>query len=331
MKRFFLRMAALALTLAMCVSLAACAKREKSGGLGSLRIEDTSATSKEDDDVGVLGEKDDAPKPAEDKAPKPAEDKEPDEDKPEETPAPTEAPAAPSQPDEKAPAPAPAPMQTEQYDKDGVKITIPAGWSVSCTPYDTGTGAKGVLLFVVDPQDANNQIFYASKLSPFFTSADAKTRFVQTMYAYGGNAVGSAYEWAPVLDALSAQDVIKNWGSLFTFMQADGTEKMTGGRFRNYALQEVLSSTAPESTQLGIISEVLAKVSIPGASEFYVLDYLNAFAEETGAAAMGLPKYYNSFNNLGICVSAGKYESYYPLMLECLRTLDTTEFDKAHN
>lgn len=278
------------LVLSMLLCLCACGK--DTSGLGTLEIGDSSDSSGTLEPLGGSDasdtEKTPEPENSEDPAPAPSS---------------TEAPA-----EEK--------FLVEEYSCDCFDCYIPQGWYVNYNAVDAGGGTMRIYVFMQDPEDANNIIFYVSAMEPFFASLTDKKTFVSVG--------GSAYEWAPVLDELSATEVLRQWASIYTLMDATGFEDGVK-YFKNYSIASIVSSKVlDDASAEKTTSQVIAEVTIPAASNTYGLLIADTLSKQY-LSNIGVT-YYISYNNQGFVLSADRFNSDADGLAYCLKSLDLSKF-----
>lgn len=252
---------ALLLALIMLLSLSACGKKDVSG-LGTLDMDAPAAS----DGIGTLGQ-----------------------------------PSADSTPAEQAPTPEPTPVPTEEpaalslgtYSCEMFSCSAPEGWDVVWNTFDAGGGVMRLTVFISDPEDPNNIIFYVQGLEPFFADVDAKKTLTQYL--------PSVFEWSPVLtDGLNAEGVLRQWGSVYTMLDAEGVLDMI--KFKNYSVQNVIENYVGANS---LNTGVLAEVGIPGAAKNYAMFLENTLTEESAYSV----KYYIARSNLGFVIDPELYNS----------------------
>ena len=282
----------LLLILAALVCLSACGK--DTSGLGTLDIGESSAGGT----LAPLGgseTRESEPTPETDAEPEP-------------TPEPTPEPESENE------------FIVEEYSCDCFDCYIPQGWNVVYQAVDAGAGITRIYVFVQDPTDANNIIFFVSGMEPFFTSAGAK----ETVTAV----LGGGYEWSPVLNELSAAGVLEQWASAYTLMEVTGFDD--GAKyFRNYALSAVLDSRIDDGSGTDRTdSQVLAEVTIPGASGTYGILFQNSLVRMT--FPYGNADYYISYSNQGFVLSADRFSAEAEGMIYCASSFDFTKFNNKY-
>lgn len=252
---------ALLLALIMLLSLSACGKKDVSG-LGTLDMDAPAAS----DGIGTLGQ-----------------------------------PSSDSTPAEQAPTPEPTPVPTEEptalslgtYSCEMFSCSAPEGWDVVWNVYDSGGGLMRLAVFISDPEDPNNIIFYVQGLEPFFADVDAKKAL--TPY------LPSVFEWSPVLtDGLNAEGILRQWGSVYTILDAEGVLDMI--KFKNYSVQNVIENYVGANS---LNTGALAEVSIPGTAKNYAMFLENTLTEESVYSV----KYYIARSNLGFVIDPELYNS----------------------
>ena len=292
----------LIIVIVLCISLMACASKDVSG-LGSITMDGTGENS--GGGIGTLGQpSSDSPS---------SEPSQPDPEGGDQSPA----------PEEPAETPAPAnTLSTEQYSCEDFSMLIPSGWQVYDMPYNAGGGIERLIFFVVDPTDPNNHIFFATALEPFFTSASDKDAWAK--------ALGSPYEWSPVLPNVCAEEVLKAWGNIYTMIQIQG-----GGFdsfFKNYSVNTVKASYINEaSTANNVTSEVLANVSIPNANSTYSMYFRDDLMLGSGVPAYNLNGFFTSYNNIGIVIREDLSDAQLETLLACINSIDVSGFNNKYN
>ena len=269
---------ALLLALIMLLSLSACGKKDVSG-LGTLDMDAPAAS----DGIGTLGQ-----------------------------------PSADSTPAEQAPTPEPTPVPTEEpaalslgtYSCEMFSCSAPEGWDVVWNTFDAGGGTMRLTVFISDPEDPNNIIFYVQGLEPFFADTDAKKAL--TPY------LPSEFEWSPVLtDGLNAEGVLRQWGAIYTMLDIQGYQDIV--RFKNYSVQNVIQNYVGENS---LNTGVLAEVSIPGASTNYAMFLENTLTEESAYSV----KYYVARSNLGFVIDPELYNSNLDAFITSKNSFDFSGF-----
>lgn len=269
---------ALLLALIMLLSLSACGKKDVSG-LGTLDMDAPAAS----DGIGTLGQPSSDNTPA-DQAPTP-----------EPTPVPTEEPAA---------------LSLGTYSCEMFSCSAPEGWDVVWNVYDSGGGLMRLAVFISDPEDPNNIIFYVQGLEPFFADVDAKKAL--TPY------LPSVFEWSPVLtDGLNAVGILRQWGSVYTILDAEGVLDMI--QFKNYSVQNMIENYVGANS---LNTGALAEVSIPGAGTNYAMFLENTLTEESVYSV----KYYIARNNLGFVIDPELYNSNLEAFITSKNSFDFSGF-----
>ena len=268
----------LLLALLMLLSLSACGKKDVSG-LGTLDM-DTPAAS---DGIGTLGQPSSDNTPAEQTP------------QPEQTPVPTEEPAA---------------LSLGTYSCEMFSCSAPEGWDVIWNTYDAGKGVMRLTVFISDPEDPNNMIFYVQGLEPFF--ADVESKNALTPY------LPSEFEWSPVLtDGLNAEGVLRQWGAIYTMIDIQGHQDIV--RFKNYSVQNVIQNYVGANS---LNTGVLAEVSIPGAASNYAMFLENTLTEESAYSV----KYYVARSNLGFVIDPELYNSNLEAFITSKNSFDFSGF-----
>lgn len=269
---------ALLLALIMLLSLSACGKKDVSG-LGTLDMDAPAAS----DGIGTLGQ-----------------------------------PSADSTPAEQAPTPEPTPVPTEEpaalslgtYSCEMFSCSAPEGWDVVWNTFDAGGGVMRLTVFISDPEDPNNIIFYVQGLEPFFADVDAKKTLTQYL--------PSVFEWSPVLtDGLNAEGVLRQWGSVYTMLDAQGM--LDTIKFKNYSVQNVIENYVGANS---LNTGVLAEVSIPGAAKNYAMFLENTLTEESAYSV----KYYIARSNLGFVIDPELYNSNLEAFITSKNSFDFSGF-----
>jgi len=208
-------------------------------------------------------------------------------------------------------------MGTEAYSCELFTCTIPQGWQVKYNAYDAGDDVTRLVVFVIDPKDSHNIIFYVQALEPFFADIASKT----AMLAY----LDSYYEWSPVLNRLSAEGVIGEWAGIYTILEAQGALDMVA--FKNYTVKNILQSfSADGNTDKTVCSGVLAEVTIPGAAASYAMYFENSLVQ-TAFSDIG---YYTGYNNMGFVVDPELYQNGLETVAACKSSFDFTGFLNQH-
>ena len=269
---------ALLLALIMLLSLSACGKKDVSG-LGTLDMDAPAAS----DGIGTLGQPSADDTPAEQTP------------QPEPTPVPTEEPAA---------------LSLGTYSCEMFSCSAPEGWDVIWNTFDAGNGTMRLTVFISDPEDPNNIIFYVQGLEPFFADTDAKKAL--TPY------LPSEFEWSPVLtDGLNAEGVLRQWGSVYTMLDAQGM--LDTIKFKNYSVQNVIENYVGANS---LNTGVLAEVGIPGAAKNYAMFLENTLTEESAYSV----KYYIARSNLGFVIDPELYNSNLDAFITSKNSFDFSGF-----
>ena len=211
----------------------------------------------------------------------------------------------------------------EEYSCDCFDCYIPEGWTVTYQTVDAGAGTTRIYVFVQDPTDSNNILFFVSGMEPCFTSSTDKEIMISSL-----GSAGSVYEWAPVLNELSAAGLLEQWASVYTLMDVTGFSD--GVKFfRNYGLVSVLSSTIADNASADETrSQVIAEVSIPGASQTYGMLYDNDFVRMDYPYANA--DFYVTYSNRGFVLSADRFSAEAEGMAYCVCSFDFTKFNSKY-
>lgn len=306
----------LSLCLVVCLLLSACGKSDVSG-LGNLSMDQTEPTKK--GGIGTLGEP--STEPTGDSIPEDSIPQLPDETvptSPDDT--------VPPLPDNTEPQPTTPPddtgtLQTVEYRDSYISMTVPAGWQVTVLPVRGNNGKTMLGVYVTDPADSNNQLFYIDSLEPFFANVQDKRTWLYYL--------DSVYEWAPVLtNGISAESVIREWASIYTINGAIPTP--CAPYMRNYNWKNTIDAQFNEqSTDAATISAAMATVSIPNTASNYVLFFMNTLVRND--IGNGVPPYYTGYMNYGVCVSENQYQDYYDTMINCLGSLKRADSTSSGN
>lgn len=229
------------------------------------------------------------------------------------------------------------PMETELYACDIFTVTIPKGWGVSYEVYDSATaepyynesgkirdrreGAEPWMWIVVrDNVDRNNVMFYFTFLGPYFTSVDQKERMLT------GLASNKGYEWSPVLDDLTAEEVLKNWGPMHTLLAE--SDRPFINMLQLYKVENVIKTAIEDgSNRERTASEIFADVSITGAEQTYGMYFYDELQHEVFS---GSTDYYASYNNYAFVIGDDIAAANTQLMMDCLKSFDFTGFNTLY-
>lgn len=235
------------------------------------------------------------------------------------------------------PAATEPPMETELYACDIFTVTIPKGWGVSYEVYDSATaepyynesgkirdrreGAEPWMWIVVrDNVDRNNVMFYFTFLGPYFTSVDQKERMLT------GLASNKGYEWSPVLDDLTAEEVLKNWGPMHTLLAE--SDRPFINMLQLYKVENVIKTAIEDgSNRERTASEIFADVSITGAEQTYGMYFYDELQHEVFS---GSTDYYASYNNYAFVIGDDIAIANTQLMMDCLKSFDFTGFNTLY-
>lgn len=309
MKKNIYKILCILLAGVLCLSLAACSGQR--GGIGSISMDIPDQTENTDNKggIGSLGGSDGS-------TPSSGDETDPVSEPGPTQPEPTK--PEPTQPEPIQPVPpTPTGIATEEYSCDEFTMTIPAGWTVTSKGMVTMAGTMQLYVFVTDPADTNNQIFFCGALEPFFSSQQQRNSAVSVL--------GSIVETAPVLSVMTAEETLREWGTVYAFMQAAGTgfDKL----FRNYSVQSVIESTIAEnSTDEAIASDVTCSVTVPGSSKTYKLQYNNIFMYHNYYYF----DYYVCALSAGICLAEDRPDADIQTLYDCLLTLDISKFNDKY-
>lgn len=295
MKRFISQALCILMVFCIGVSLAACGSRNV-GGIGSLDMEDGSSGG-----IGALGATTDADEPSAD---------------PTETTQSTQGAPGGDTTTTKTPADTSA-FETEMYECDMFTVMIPKGWKVDYDVVDVGNNMERIYLFVRDPANSKNMFFYILAMEPFYLSEEGKNAWLPYMPDY--------FQYAPVLTTPSAEEILRIWPSIYTFMQAENGPLLPF--FSNYSLSEVIESGPLEATSDGAQnSYALGKVEIPSAGQYYMFfqNSLQLMDAPTGIDSSA--KYYTSYGNFGIVLSTDAPASDLDALKVCLQSLNLDGF-----
>ena len=208
----------------------------------------------------------------------------------------------------------------DEYSCDCFDCYIPQGWNVDYRVVDAGAGVMRIYVFVQDPADPNNIIFFVSAMEPFFTSVSDKEAAVSVL--------GSVYEWSPVMNELSAAGLLEQWASVYTLMDATGFSDGVK-YFKNYGIVSILDSTIAQGSGVDeTASQVIAEVKIPNASQNYGILYANDFVR------FHIPYVnvddYISYSNRGFVLSADRFSAEAEGMAYCAGSFDFTKFNNKY-
>lgn len=216
------------------------------------------------------------------------------------------------------PKPTAEPIKTEEYSCNDFTMTIPKGWNVSYFTLADAMQSMQLYVFVTDPQDENNQLIFCGTLEPFFTSQQQRSAAAKLL--------GSPFEQGPVLEELTAENMIRNWAEVYSFMAAVGTG--FDRWFSNYSLKEVLDSAVDaSSTAENIVSAVVCTVSVPNSNKTYTLNYTNVFSYRN----LYYFDYYASAINYCLCIDQSTSQQDYNILTSCLNSIDVTRFNNNYN
>lgn len=287
------------IVMTMLLTLCSCGK--DTSGLGKLEIGNTAGNEGTLEPLGGGDTKDPEPtsEPAPDSTPVPA---------PEPTPEPDNNPGDGKQ------------FVVDEYSCDCFDCYIPQGWNVDYRAVDAGGGTMRIYVFVQDPTDPNNIIFFVSAMEPFFTSANDKKAVVSVL--------GSPYEWSPVMNELSAAGLLEQWASAYTLMDATGFSDGVK-YFKNYSIVSILDSTIAQGSGVNeTASQVVAEVKIPNASQNYGILYSNDFVR------LQVPyvnaSEYISYSNRGFVLSADRFSTEAEGLAYCAASFDFTKFNNKY-
>lgn len=276
--------------------LAGCAKKEV-GGLGSL-IMDEKNNSASTGGIGALGKpgsSTDAPQVPDT----------PDTPAPHKEPTPTEPPVPPT--------PEPAVLETESYSCSYFTVTKPVGWEVGYKASTLDDGEKQMLIYIQDPQDPNNMFFYVRVLQPYFGSLEMKNRLLSLNLGD----LRSLYEWSPVLDDISAESVLKQWAPSYTIMEMEGS--LANTHFKNYRIEQVITTLDGGTSGNGVCTGVLAEVSIPGASSTYDM-YLQNILTPCRIPNTTVD-FYKGYDTFGFVASLDLFNNCFDVLNACKNSL----------
>ncbi len=286
------------LVCGLSLSAAACNAGNEVGGLGSLTMDDGNGSG----GIGTLGEPEPSDAPDDELPP------------PEPEPVPQPVPE-PTEPPQQEPAPTKG-LSTEAYKCEEFNMTIPAGWKVNYKVIDSGNDIKRIYIFVCDPANPKNMIFFVEALEPFFSSEEGRSAWANVVPAYRN---------APVLSEPNAEATLSQWSNIYALMKQEG---ILSGYFSDYSMKNVLKSEETSRSSEGeAISYVIAQVTIPGENEMYDMFYENKL--QLMDAPTGLPAYatyYISYANNGVVLADSLAESQFDALHACLMTLDLTAY-----
>lgn len=241
--------------------------------------------------------------------------------------------------EEATPEPAEEPvsaMETELFACDIFTVTIPKGWGVSYEVYDSATaetyfdetgkkrdrreGAEPWLWIVVrDNVDRNNVMFYFTFLGPYFTSVEQKERLLPALARNNG------YEWSPVLDDLTAEEVLKNWGPMYTMLT--DADRPFINMLQLYKVEDIhQANIADSSNRERTASEVFASVSIKSADQPYGMYFYDELQHEVFS---GDTDYYASYNNYAFVIG-NDHAADVDVLMDCLKSFDFTGFNTLY-
>lgn len=271
----------------MLLSLAACGSNDVSG-LGKLDMEPSSAS----DGIGTLGQ----PSPGSQSS----------------DPAPTTTTPEPV-PSTPEPAPQPQKLETDSFSCELFSCVAPKGWNVDWRTIDAGGGVTRLMVFITDPADPNNVIFYIQALEPFFTDVESKNALCPYL--------DSMFEWSPVLtDGVNAEGVLRQWGSIYTLLDAQNYSDVI--RVKNYFLLNVLDNYSADDGSQDIHTAVLAEVSVPGAATSYAMFFEDILKQASAYSV----NYYISYSNLGFVIDPDLYTTDLDTFVACKNSFDFSGF-----
>lgn len=286
MKRIISQVLRMLLVFCLCVSLAACGSRDV-GGIGSIDMDSDNSGG-----IGTLGTPNDHK---------------------DETTVPTES----QIPSETPQTPTSSAFETELYECDMFTVMIPKGWKVDYDVVDVGNNMERIYLFARDPSNSKNMFFYILALEPFYLSAEGKNAWLPYMPDY--------FQYAPVLTNPTAEEMLRIWPSIYTFMQAENGPLLPF--FSNYKLNEVIESGPLEATSDGTEnSYVLGKVEIPSAGQYYMFFQNSLQLMDAPTGIISSARYYTSYGNLGIVLSTEAPASDLDALKVCLQSLNLDGF-----
>ena len=209
-------------------------------------------------------------------------------------------------------------MNTELYQDELFSAMIPQGWQTRVVTWDGGTGER-IAVFVQDPSDGNNLLFFMIALEPFFTSVDAKNAMLPYI-------TDASFQWSPVLEELSAAALLQQWGAIYTMLDMQGFDS----GFANYSVQQIIASNIAENaTPEDTASNVEATVSIPNASSYYRMYLTNEFVKMTLPAPI-YADYYVSYGSMGLVVREDQADSYAQTLVSCLNSFNFDGFTSKY-
>lgn len=293
----------IALVMAMALTVSSCGK-DTTGGLGQLSISSTdSKTSSSKSEVPDLnGGKSTTSTSTESQ-----------------TPASTE--TAPTSTPEPAPEPSPAPqtgLQTVYCNDTYFSGYVPSGWTINSQAYNDGTGNYRLALCIYDPADYNTQITFFTGLEPFWTSERDKNTMAPYLTPIG--------QYCPVITELNASAVFSQWSNIYTCLSlTDVTNPRVSATVPNFSLVGIAAAGTPDSSTGMIASDMLGVCTIPGATQQYAVYFSDSLGK---MSVYGIPTYYISYSNFILSARAEVYETYLPVMAECIQTFDFTAFNQ---
>ena len=186
---------------------------------------------------------------------------------------------------------------------------------------DRREGAEPWMWIVVrDNVDRNNVMFYFTFLGPYFTSVDQKERMLT------GLASNKGYEWSPVLDDLTAEEVLKNWGPMHTLLAE--SDRPFINMLQLYKVENVIKTAIEDgSNRERTASEIFADVSITGAEQTYGMYFYDELQHEVFS---GSTDYYASYNNYAFVIGDDIAIANTQLMMDCLKSFDFTGFNTLY-
>ena len=300
----------IALVMAMTLTALSCGK-DTTGGLGQLDISSSgskTSTNTKSEVPNLNGGKSETSTSTSTEAPSPAST--------ETTPAPT-----PETPTSTEPTPTPAPqtgLATVYCNDTYFTGYIPSGWTVNSQAYDDGTGNYRLAICIYDSADYNTQITFFTGLEPFWTSEKDKNTMAPYLTPIG--------PYCPVISELSASAVLGQWNNIYTCLSlTDITNPRISSTVPNFSVVGIAAAGTPDSSTGMVASDCLAVCTVPGAAQQYAVYFSDSLAK---MSVYGIPTYYISYSNFILSARAEVYETYLPVMAECIKTFDFSLFNQ---
>ena len=128
-----------------------------------------------------------------------------------------------------------------------------------------------------------------------------------------------------MLDRLDAEDVLNNWGPMYTLLAAQN--RPIAAYLRNYRVDAVAQANVADGASNQITaSEVFASVSIPGASQPYGMYFYDELQRVDFSSTAD---YYASLNNYAFVIGNDR-ASDADAMMDCVKSFDFTGFNTLY-